>query len=76
MMTTEMKSTLISRLRDELSDHEMYMMLAEEYENPCRQMLMDIAHEEKIHAHHLHEILERHDIEIPSDLEDKLKNTY
>ena len=75
MMTTEMKNKLIAQLREELEDYDTYEMMAHDYDYPCKQVLMDIAHEEKTHAHHLHDIMKRHNVEVPSELEHKLKNT-
>ena len=73
-MTMEMKNRMIARIQEELADHETYEMMAKDYDNPCKQMLEDMAHEEKQHAHHLYDILKRHNMEVPMDLENKIKS--
>lgn len=73
-LSNEIKTKLIMRIQEEIADHDFYEMFANEFENPCKQVLEDIAKEEKNHAWHLHNILYKHNVEIPNDLEDKLKN--
>lgn len=73
-LTNEMKMKMIMRIQEEIADHDTYQMLAKEFDNPCKQVLEDIAEEEKEHAWHLHNILYRHNVEVPTELEHKLKS--
>lgn len=73
-MTNEMKTKMIARIHEEIADHNEYEMMSKEYDNPCRQVLHDIACDERTHAHHLYDILKRHNVELPVDLENKIKS--
>ena len=71
MISKEMRDKLIKQLHEELMDDDMYEVMSRDFDNPCKQVLKGIAHDERSHARHLYDIMKRNDVESPVDLEKK-----